>query len=545
MLVDVNIGYTVHPAIRSVEIANGSLCLNWPQQMSDAPPAYMGLLGWRPLESTIKGFVVEVVGPASRSIKAMWHFPVVRSPDTPLALWPGTFSELADITLDDSTQTCGTILDIMRALLLADGTVESARQERQPPSARSANAGLRQLAGWPAHIRYAVAVEIGGPMLPVLELLARQRLLEQIGGLRSSWRSVLREYQELDAKGRGAYLPIRLWGSRAWPSHRLQSRLEFINSQPLLDAFVRVSVAISTDRERCLFEQSLTNLLRQVFVDRRQLGLNESQMASEAWSLLVSIAERTAFLQYRVSASTQDETAPMFMSLSMPFAPLSRSVRSTPFQRPAHTRRLLALVRRWSQEMLSRLQRDQFDVRPFLQECNQIVPAVVAGAWRIVDLSERKWEELFALDAGAGQREVVELPDLNWPVEVPERGQSCLDAAGMVASPLACTADLLLEADEMQNCLASSRVYFDGLAAGELRIFAIRGLVRATMAFAFERDAWELTEICDDEGRDLNPELLALDAPEWMALHRFAGHVANLPGPTDVGVDRGVSNGLG
>lgn len=543
MLGDLDATESGQSAMRPIETTNGSLCLDWPQQLSGAPPAYMGLLGWRPLESTITGFVVEVAGLPCHSIKVGWRYSVVRSAEAPLVLWPCAASEIADITLDDSTQTCGTVMDIMRALLDNEPAARGAHQARQQSSARAFDAGARHLAAWPDQVRQAVAVEFGGPMLPVLDLLARQQLLDRLGGRKLPWRSILRDYQDLDATGSGSFLPVRLWGSGTWPSRRLESRLKNINSVPLLDAFVRVAALIPTDRERRLFEQALTDLLKQVFEGRVQLGQRAAGMEHNAWVLLVSMAERTAFMQYRIAACQADDHPPMFLDLQFPFEPLASSVRSTPFRRPLGARRLLALVRRWSREMISRLQREDFDVRLFRLECNELAQAVIAGAWTIEDLSSRTWEELCALDAAIDQYAQIKLPELNWPAEVPQDGQACLEEAGLLALPVACSADLRLEADEMQNCLASSRVYFDGLVTGQLKVYSIHGLIRATMAFAFDGKAWELTEFCDDEGCNLIPELQAADAPEWMALHGFAGHVANLPGPKDVGVGPDASWG--
>lgn len=534
---------TGHAAICPSKATNGSLCLDWPKLILVAPSAHLGLLGWQPSESTIAGLIVEAIGPTYRSLKIAWRFPVVRFPEVPLALWPSAASELAEVTVDDSTRTVGTVLDIMSALLGPDPAARGTHRPRQQTTARAFDAGWRHIAGWPEQVRQAIAAEIAGPMLPVLKLLVRQQLLNLLDGQKLQWRPILREYQDLDATGSGAFLPLRLWGSGAWPSRRLESRLKHIGSVPLVDTFVRVAVSIPSDRERRLFEQALTDLLKQVFEGRGQLGLHVEGMECNVWVLLVSMAERIAFLQYRVAACRADDYPPVFLDLPVPFEPLAGSIRSAAFRRPLRARRFLALIRRWSREMISRLQSEGFDVCLFRQECNRTAHSVMAGTWTIEDLSGRTWTELAAVDAAIDRYEEIELPEQDWPAEVPSDGQACLESADLIALPVACTADLRLEADEMQNCLASSRVYFDGLVSGEMKIFAIHGLVRATMAFSFDGKAWDLTEFCDDEGRDLIPELQVEDAPEWMALHTFAGHVAKMPGPSQGGTGPDVSGG--
>jgi hypothetical protein len=516
----------------------GSLCLDWPQQISGNPQVLIGLLGWHPIDSTVTGFIVEVVAPITYSLRVQWHSRVAHRSGVPLAFWPAVSSHMADIHIDDHKPGQATVADLMTLLFAVDASDLLGHPTCRAASVDGGQGGLRRLTCWPVDVRRAVASEIAGPTFTLLALLARQRLAEPVLKRKVPWRALLHAFREPALAGGEEYLALQVLGTGSMPGRRLVGRLTQIGSTHLTDAFVRVAAGIWSRHERRLFEQALTELLKCIFRIQTPSGLHVSIVAPEVWALVVSLAEQTAFLQWRVARGQQCEGISILsLRLSKSFRQLASRLRAQPPSRVRQAPMLLAILRFWSRELFSRLQRQDLHMENFRQECNNLATATEAGQWKTQDLSSLAWDQLCARGFAPGKCEETcevavshaleaNLPNLEWSVDVPKEGLACLAAVGLTVLPIACTQDLLREAETMQNCLASSRTYLDGLADGRLKIFSIRGAVCATMAFQFESESWQLTEFADNSDCNLIQMLRSSNCPIWQALREFVRHVA-------------------
>ena len=118
------------------------------------------------------------------------------------------------------------------------------------------------------------------------------------------------------------------------------------------------------------------------------------------------------------------------------------------------------------------------------------------------------------------------MPELTWTCELPAEGVTLLSRAGINVEALGSTARLQAEADEMQNCLASSLHYLTALQLGRSRIYALKGALRVTLELCLD-DAgrWSLNQVRGVRNVLHETDFIESTDERWEAVRGFVAAV--------------------
>jgi hypothetical protein len=494
--------------------------------------ATVGLLG---LDSGayISGLVVDL-GQGWPLLVFKWTRKLRHEPGTPPALAAYGDVEPAEVFIDAERVGHATIMDILKAALIGCDDRATIRVPWFLRELRSALAAQRRQSEEPA-CRQALAAALAGPALRLMDRLAKQCLLDELWWRPVDWRQAVCAFDSLAKAGMGDFAAFALRPDSRPPRATLARRIARIGDPQVVSDFVRVALSIPDPRERDLFEQAILRTLQAVGKAWRGAGEPRARQALvAACRLAVSLADRTAFCVMRWPTHPQfDADAVMSQfALKWPVHAVTRGLVESQCPGAVRIAVLYEWVRRVERELRRRAWPDP-QIGTLQAESNEVLEAAVLGIWNCRALQEHDWDELAQADWPAA--EPIDLPELTWGCELPAAGVALLSKAGITVEALRSTARLRAEANEMQNCLASSLHYLTELQLGRSRIYALKGALRVTLELRLEgADQWNLNQV-----RGLGNVLHEIDFIEsaderWEAVRGFVAAVCT---PT-VGVAR-------
>lgn len=468
------------------------------------PSATVSLLG---LDSVarISGLVIDV-GQGRPVVTFKWKRSLCHEPGMPPALATYGDVEPAEVSIDGDRIGEATVMGILRAILVDCETEVAADARCFLEGFRSALAAHRLQREEPV-CRRALAVALAGPALRLLSILARQRLLDEVWQRRIDWQRAVCAFDALMLAGTEDLAVFALLPEQRRPSAALARRIARISDPQVASDFVRVGLAIQDPRERTLFEQALLRTLQSLYKAWRDSGRLPTRLSLvAACRLAISLADRAAFCSMRQSAHPRFDADAIIGEFALKFPPraVSRPLVEGRSFGAVRVAVLYSWVRRVERELLCRLL-PQPEIVSLQAESNEVLEAATLGFWNCQTLQAREWDELVQFDWPVA--EPIDLPKLTWRCKLPAEGVPLLSRAGITVVALDSTVRLQAEADEMQNCLASSLHYLTALQLGRSRIYALKGALRVTL------------EVCRD------------DAGGW-TLHQVRG-VRNAPHEID------------
>lgn len=491
-------------------------------------PFPLGLLGTNKQPESITGFVLLThFGPC---IQFRWDAPAHYDPTTPLAFSVCGDTVAADIWVGEVLVGRATLLQTLCALLNPGRSL--------PGSAVDAATAL--FSGAPGMLspdvreqaKRRLAASLGGEMLPVVDLFCRQGLLDVLWRIRLQWRRALAHYQHLATHGLEEFLGLALAPEGRMPSKALARRLNLIGDRQLIAAFVRVAVGITNAHQRLLLEQAFISMLRQLFELWHDSNAMQPDLLARSCAHLLLTADRMAFAQARLARNDTCSASAICAEFAFGdrIAPLKRVALDRSGGHRVRAALLVAWITRCASEFaVSRVQTVEA-IRHLEWEGNEVLEAVVAGAWKCNDLRSRSWNELVHLDWQAVEMPPPDLPQVSWTCAMPHQLGSVLTDHGLLLAPIVSTGDLVAEAREMHNCLVNSWLYLTELLAGRSRIFSIKSArIRATLELSSSDNGWEVKQICGPRNVPLAADLATPALAEWQAIRDFVDRYRGMP----------------